>query len=565
MNPGKYPKRLSIPVVLVLCLLSISSLAAEKRVAVVLGSNYTGNSGGIPPLDLCERDAELIKETLQKHGRFDKVEALLGRQVTAANLEASLKRVAGYVGPNDTVVFFFAGHGTYVRDAKAPNGIRNEIIMFDRPHVPDDTLNTWLAKIKTTKFLWVFDCCFSGGIVKKGKRGMNDVPMAPGGGGTVIQDGADQFYFQNKSLIGSSDADETSIEIGGNINHGIFSYWFAKGINDKEADLNRDQVITALEAFEWSAKRITEMATKFNHRQHPQISGNASGIILAGEAAKPIPPKPDPKPEVIDPPPPKDLPKPDPKPEPPTPTKPADPVTPQEPKVVPHDVKSSIVVYTTIFKSRKSGVTTMNPIDRIKFSRMADETRKVRVLVSGQDYPSKVEWVDRAGLKAASGEDIPLGTYSNYGRVYNNYVAYIKLEGIPTGVHEIEIQADDYPIIKRRLGVEEDASKNKMFVVVSLAGYGSIEGKVFHKNFDKPVKGQQIWMPTASSPNIQPKMTTLSDGSFWFLNLPPDRYYQIKPSFLESTPVEKRFFVVKANSVTKIDVVLQNPYRSLLP
>ena len=565
MNPGRFSKRLSIPVFLVLCLLGLTSLSAEKRIAVVLGSNYTGNSGGIPPLDLCERDAELIKETLQKNGRFDRVEALLGRQVTAANLEAALKRVAGVVGPKDTVVFFFAGHGTYVRDAKAPNGLRNEIIMFDRPHVPDDQLNTWLKKINTTKFLWVFDCCFSGGIVKKGKRGMNDVPVPPGGTGTVIQDGADQFYFQNKSLIGSSDADETSIEIGGNINHGIFSYWFAKGINDKEADLNRDQVITALEAFEWSAKRISEMAKKFNHRQHPQMSGNASGIILAGRVAEPIPPKPDPKPVVVEPPPKKDLPEPGPKPEPPTPTKPADPVTPAEPKVVPHDVKSSVVVYTTIFKSRKAGATTMNPIDRIRASRMADQTRKVRVLVSGQDYPAKLEWVDRAGLLAASGESVPLGYYTNYGRSYKNYVAYIKLDGIPTGVHEIEIQADDYPVIKRRLGVEQDASKNKLFVVASLSGYGTIQGKVFHKNFDKPVKGQQIWMPTASSPNIQPKMTTLSDGSFWFLNLPPDRYYQIKPSFLESTPVEKRFFEVKANSSTNIDVVLQNPYRSLLP
>ncbi len=565
MNPGRLLRRFSIPVCFIVCVLGISSLSAEKRVAVVLGTNYTGNSAEIPPLDLCERDAQLIKDTLQKHGRFERVEAILGRQVTATNIEAAIKRVAAVVGPNDTVVFFFAGHGTYVRDAKAPNGIRNEIVMFDRPHVPDDQLNTWLAKVKTKKFVWIFDCCFSGGIVKKGKRGMNDVPVAPGGSGTVIQDGADQFYFQGKAIIGSSDADETSIEIGGNINHGIFSYWFAKGINDNEADLNRDKVITALEAFEWSAKRITEMAVKFNHKQHPQLSGGASGIILAGEEPKPEPPKPDPKPAVVDPPPPNDQPKPGPGPEPPTPTKPTDPVTPEEPKVVVHDVKSTVVINTTILKDRGAGQNTMNNADRIKYSRLVGTVRKVRVLVSGNDFPAKVQWLDRAGLRAATGEDIPLGEFMHYGRMIRNYVAQITLEGVPTGVHEIEIQADDYPVIKRRLGVEQDASKNKTLVVMSLAGYGSIQGKVFHKNFDKPVKGQQIWMPTKTAPNLPSKMTSLSDGSFWFLNLPPSKYYQLKPSFLETNPVENRFFEVKANSVTEINVVLQNPHRSLLP
>lgn len=561
MLAGKAIKLCAIPVVLATFLVGFTALSAEKRVAVVIGSNYQGNSGGIPPLELCERDATLLKETLQKNGRFDQVEVLLGRQVTAPNVEASLTKVARSVGPNDTVVMFFAGHGTYQRDEKAPNGLQNTIIMFDRPHISDDQLNDWLKKINTQKFLWIFDCCFSGGIVKKGRRGMNDVPVKAGASGAVLQDQADNFYFQGKALIGSSDANETSIEIGGSINHGIFSYWFAKGINDKDADLNRDQVITALEAFEWSSRRITEMATKFNHKQHPQISGNASGIILSGEAAKPVPvpPKQDPKPPVVKPPPANEDPKPSPKPEPPTPTKPVDPVTPDEPPVVEHDVRSSVDIYTTIFKSRKAGATSMNPIDRIRMSRVADETRNVRVLVSGKDYEATVKWLDRAGLKSASGEDIPLGYYSNYGRDYKNYVAHIRLKEVPTGVHEIEIRADDYPVIKRRLGVEKDAGKNKLMVVASLAGYGSIQGKVFHKTFEKPIKGQQIWMPTVSSPNIQPKMNSLSDGSFWFLNLPPDRYYQIKPSFLEANPVESRYLEVKANSVTKVDVVLQNP------
>ncbi len=63
--------------------------------------------------------------------------------------------------------------------------------------------------IKTKKLLWVFDCCFSGGIIKKGKktgRGTGKIPIPKDKNGKVIVNGEDDFYFQNKALIASSDS-----------------------------------------------------------------------------------------------------------------------------------------------------------------------------------------------------------------------------------------------------------------------------------------------------------------------------------------------------------------------
>jgi hypothetical protein len=41
------------------------------------------------------------------------------------------------------------------------------------------------------------------------------------------------------------------------------------------------------------------------------------------------------------------------------------------------------------------------------------------------------------------------------------------------------------------------------------------------------------------------------------LNLPPSKYYTIKASFLESTPLDKERITVKADDVTKVDIVLK--------
>ncbi|MBI3395202.1 MAG: caspase family protein [Spirochaetia bacterium] len=537
---------------LVVVLLAVSPVEA-KRIAAVFGSNYKNNQADIPPLDLCEADAQLLIQSLKDQGHFDDVKVLLGQMVTASNVEKTLKELSRTVGPDDTVVLYFYGHGTYQRDASAPNGLRNYIVMFERPHVSDDQLNTWLKGIKSKKTVWIFDCCFSGGIVKKGRRGMGDIPQGKDSPGTVIENGDDQFYFDNKAIIGSSDSNETSIEVGPPINHGIFTYYFAEALKLENGDLNNDKTVTALEAFEWSAKRIVDHAAKFNHKQHPQMSGNASGVMIAGNV-KPIPPKPNPNPTDIKPDP-DNKPEPDPiKPQ-PTHSDPEDPITPDEPNVVDSGKTGKAVIYTTILESTVAGQNAMDAQSILRKNRSKRETRRVRVTFSGKDYPSKVTWLDEQQLKAETGETIPLGTYTHDMKVFRNKVAKIEVDSIPTGVHEIEIQADDYPVYKEPLGVEEKVP-GKTFVVCSLAGLGTIRGKVFLNNFERPQAGRDIWMPSVKGVNINYKMTTTKDGSFWFLNLPPDNDYMIKASFLENLKLDQEKIAVKPGATTKVDVVL---------
>ena len=51
--------------------------------------------------------------------------------------------------------------------------------MYTRPHLTDTELNKWLKKIKTKKAVLIIDCCYAGGIAKKGARvrGSGNIPI----------------------------------------------------------------------------------------------------------------------------------------------------------------------------------------------------------------------------------------------------------------------------------------------------------------------------------------------------------------------------------------------------
>ncbi|MCS7204512.1 MAG: caspase family protein [Leptospiraceae bacterium] len=533
---------------LLFLLFSISLYATEgRRIAVIFGTNYKGNEIGTLPLDLCEADAKLMEQSLRQYGQYDVAKVYLGSMVTASNVKSALEELAKISNKEDVIFLYFSGHGTYQRDQTAPNGIRNFLIMYHRPHISDKELNEWMKGIRG-KVVWVFDCCFSGGIVKKGgqTRGVGDIPIPENSPGIVIQNADQDFYFRDAVLIGSSDSNETSIEIRGEINHGIFTYYFANALNPANGDLNQDKTVTLYEAFTWAAPKVTEHAKKYRHKQTPQLRGNASGYLVSGNL-KPILPPPPPKPTVVSPQPEVTLNLPS--------SVIVEPITEEEPPVIDQGNYGTIEIATTILKSRQAGQNTMDPTEILKKNRIGDVERKIRVLVSGNELPYQVQWLDEKELQKKLDDEIPLGVYSYQGKVYKNQVAYIIIKKVPVGVHEIQIEADDYPVIKKVIGVEKNKTSKEM-VVVSLANYGSIKGKVFYKNFEQPLAGYEVWMPTITGTNLIYKMKTTKNGSFWFLNLPPSDFYQLKLSFLENVDLENRFIKVRAGEVVEVDVVL---------
>lgn len=509
----------------------VQSLYSQSRYGLLIGSNYKGNSIGITELNLCEADATYMKSQIERFGNFKDIRILLGRDVTKANIEREIKELGRKAKEEDTVFLFFAGHGFYQRDASAKNGMRNYIVCYDRPHVSDEELNEYLKSIKSQKTIFAFDCCYSGGIAKKGKpasRGGAEIPIPEGKDG-IIKQGRDDFYFQDKVIISSADDNQTAIEVGGNINHGIFTYHFGRAF--ETGDLNGDKVITALEAFYQARDRVIRTALEHNHEQEPQISGNASGIFLAGQQKPapgpvydpPAPPNPTPIPEV-------NPPKPD-------PIKPV--VTPDEPPPIVTTPKSGLLIRTTIIKDRRFGLTSLSPEEYIK-NKDRKGDRKVRVLIDDKEYPFELRTVK---------SDYWGATTTKRGEIYHIFV-----KDVPKGVHKITVQADDYPETQTTFAVTGEKD-NVLDLEMTMSGFGSIHGQVFYKTLDNPISKHPIYMPTIKSPSGNQRVVTDEKGNFYFTNLVPGDY-ELRASFLEKLDVDNSIIKVKEGEVTKLQVIL---------
>ncbi|MBE7410563.1 MAG: caspase family protein [Leptospiraceae bacterium] len=528
-------KKLGFITITLTFLLFSSEIFSQKRYGLIFGTNYTKNKANIPELLMCESDANYLTNQIKKVGNFDEVKVLLGSQITKKNIEKEIKSLGNKAGKDDTVFLFFAGHGTFQRDPNAKNGMRNVLVCFERPHLSDEELNEYLKSITSPKTLFVFDCCFSGGIAKKGKktRGAGEVPIPAGNDGVVKQNSED-FFFQNKGIIASSDDNQTSMELGGDINHGIFTYHFGKAL--ETADLNGDKVVTALEAFFQTRDNVVKMAKENDHEQTPQVSGDASGILLAGKKTPEPPPTP-PIPEVIP------TPKPEPVSDPPKPDPIRPPVTNVEP-VSPPAKFADLLIKTTIIKDRTYGLSDLPPAELIQAKRTRKGDRRIKVYLNDKEYDYKLSTVKSEffGSMRRVGITTP-------GEIYN-----IHLKKIPAGVQKIVIKADEYPEIQSTVGIQPN-KQNEIEVIASMSGYGAIQGNVFYKTLDNPVIKQPIYMPTIKSVNGIQKTFTDKDGNFWFTNLKPGDY-EIRASFAEEMKLENSMLNVNEGEVTRVQIIL---------
>ncbi len=519
-------------------ILFLSSNLFAKKFGLILGSNYKGNKAGISELNLCEADATYMHEQIQKVGNFDEVKILLGRDITKANIEREIKALGSKAKSDDTVFLYFAGHGFVQRDTSAKNGMRNYIVCYDRPHLSDDELNDYLKTIKSPKTVFVFDCCFSGGIAKKGKstRGDKEIPIPEGKQGVVRQD-VEDFYFQNKAIIASADDNQTAIEVGGNINHGIFTYQFGRAMEN--GDLNGDKVVTALEAFYKSKDQVSRMATEQDHVQTPQISGNASGIFIAGSNVPVQPPAP-----VIPIPVPVVNPQPEPTFDPPKPAPIKPVITPIEPEVVNPPSSGDLLIKTTILKDRTFGLLALPPEEMMKQKKIRVGDRKIKVLIDDAEV----------NFKLITSKSDYWGASSKAGRLIPGEVYHILVPKIGMGVHKVTVRADEYPEQSTNFAIV-NSKENVLDMSACMSGYGVIEGQVFYKTLDNPVIKHPIYMPTVKSINNTQKALTDSEGKFYFTGLIPGDY-ELKASFAENLDLNNAIIKVKEGEITKVQVIL---------
>lgn len=204
--------------------------SAQVYALIVGVANYER----ISPLNRTDEDALRITHALRQAGVLAPASVTLtDAQATRANFRAALASLARQVGPDDTLLIFFSGHGEKVENLTTErDGSAETIELFDDA-LFDYELAEMLQDVDARTLL-VIDACFAGGF--------------------------DQVIDQKDERMGifSSDADTLSLVAQGEKSGGYISHIFREAV-EGAADMNADGAMEAGELSEFMRRAFYRM------------------------------------------------------------------------------------------------------------------------------------------------------------------------------------------------------------------------------------------------------------------------------------------------------------------
>jgi len=182
---------------------------------------------------------------------------LTDSDATSANVTRAVRDIASQVGPDDTFVFFYSGHGNRVARPDGPTGTdpdaMDETIELYDGSVRDDELRSIFDQVHAGTTLLLLDSCFSGGFAK-------DIISVPGRMG----------MFSSEEDVTSQVA--VKFQAGG-----YLSLFLEEGIGDGYADRDEDGAVTAIELSQYVHDRYRGDVKASNPEDYVRTGGPQSG------------------------------------------------------------------------------------------------------------------------------------------------------------------------------------------------------------------------------------------------------------------------------------------------
>lgn len=191
-----------------------------------------------PSLEFAAADARAVKQALLQSG-FDEVVLILNEDATQRRILTELyENLPKRSGPNDRVLFYFAGHG---QTEVLPDGGRRGYILpvdagrtdYPSTAVSMDQIRSLSRRIPAKHILYVMDSCYSG-------LGLNrSAGLSPDIGDYLRK----MSSMRAVQIVTAGGKGEQVQERAG---HGLFTTFFLQAL-DGQADLNGDRVVTGTE------------------------------------------------------------------------------------------------------------------------------------------------------------------------------------------------------------------------------------------------------------------------------------------------------------------------------
>jgi len=211
---------------------SKTSLVKGNKWALLVGiSDYKYKND----LDYPAIDALNMTKLLLNNCGFNKsrIITLLNGNATKMGIQNAIKNLKTLMGPLDTLIFYFSGHGGNTFDYYPFDEVDKKdeyICTYDSSkygitnNMLDDELKSLLDDLNVYKIVCIFDSCYSGG--------MNDL------------NGTKYIVLSSCSEDGLADEDSY-------LRNGVFTHFLIEGF--QKADTNNDLQVSVEEAFKYAA------------------------------------------------------------------------------------------------------------------------------------------------------------------------------------------------------------------------------------------------------------------------------------------------------------------------
>ena len=253
-----------------------SRRSTQRGHALIVG---VGGYRDLPQLATTVRDAATLAEFFGSPSGAGfapaNVGLLLEDQATRSGISLALEELAHDTKPEDTIVFYFAGHGIRRLGGFEPGEylcpIDTDGLNLRTTAIHADDLSTALRALPARQVVVLLDACYSGGMSAPPKTweptafGLSEQAYSrlAGGSGRVV--------------IASSKSDELSWELA-SLKRGLFTHYLIEGLRGGAAD--SDGAVRILDLYTYLSSHVPQ-----HERQHPVIKGelDSNFVIVPGD------------------------------------------------------------------------------------------------------------------------------------------------------------------------------------------------------------------------------------------------------------------------------------------
>ena len=219
---------------------------------------------GFTDLTFTTNDARAIKDFFQNDNigavPEENLSLLLDQNATKQQILRALKNQLSKAWFNDLVIFYFSGHGIRVDSSLYLLPYDFEIgDLSTGIHYKE--IEAIFESVSAQNKVMIIDACHSGGALAQQKGNFKEL--------------LGSLDNKEMAILTSSGLGETSLELGGDIERGLFSFHLTNALSTgiSDTDMDSDGIITIIELYTYASQHTREVANQRGHEQNPQIGG----------------------------------------------------------------------------------------------------------------------------------------------------------------------------------------------------------------------------------------------------------------------------------------------------